>query len=437
MKAKESRIMVRKNISYYRLEKNDVLSTLASTADNSFDGLFMDSPYGLTFMEKKWDEELPSVNVCSELLRVAKPGAMLLAFGSPRTYHRLACHFEDAGWRIRDCLMWLYGEGMPKSLNVGKAIDKKLGAKRKVVGTKPNQRRGTRADHRYGFQPPDVPIEITVPATPEAELWNGYGTGLKPAWEPILVAMKPREGSFANNALAWGCGALDIDACRVGTNGGTARSHQAPYPKTLDGREDRSQCWARTGHGVEPIDKGRWPANVILDEVAAAVLDRQNPKSKSCRSVRRKPGSNVGNGKTMHPFTSRRLCREGYEDEGGPSRFFYCAKASKRERNAGLDGLPIKRPDVRSESGMGSFKEKGVQPQQNHHPCVKPLRLCQYLAKLILPPAGFRKLLVPYCGSGSEMVGALVAGWDYVVGIEREAEYVEIAKRRLADLDAA
>ena len=398
---------MKKNTGYYRLEMDDVLSTLASTADNSFDGLFMDSPYGLTFMGKKWDEELPSVNVCSELLRVAKPGAMFLAFGSPRTYHRLTCYLEDAGWEIRDCFMWLHGEGFPKSHDLSKAIDKKLGAKRKVIGTKPNPHRGARADHQYRFQPPDMPVEITVPATPEAELWNGYGTGLKPAWEPILVAMKPREGSFANNALTWGCGALDIDACRVGTNGGTARSHQAPYPRKVDGREDRSHCWARTGHGIDPIDKGRWPANVIMDEEAAAVLDRQNPASKSRRSVRRKADSNVGNGKTLHPFKSRQQGVNGYDDEGGPSRFFYCAKASERER------------------------------QDNFHPCVKPLRLCQYLAKLILPPAGFRKLLVPYCGTGSEMVGALLAGWDYVVGIERDAEYVEIAKRRLADLDAA
>jgi site-specific DNA-methyltransferase (adenine-specific) len=425
------------NERYWRIENGDVLDMLATMEDDSFDGLLMDSPYGLTFMEKKWDESLPCVKVCGELLRVAKPGAMLLAFGSPRTYHRLTCHLEDAGWKIRDCLMWLHGQGFPKSHNISKAIDKKLGAKRKVVGTKPNPHRGVRADHQYRFQPPDMPVEITVPATPEAQLWNGYGTGLKPAWEPILVAMKPLIGTFAKNALVWGCGALDIDACRVGTNGGTARSHQAPYPQRPDGREDRSQCWARTGHEVAAIDKGRWPANVILDEVAAEQLDQQNPTSKSSRSIRRKAGSNVGNGKTMHSFTSRRLCREGYEDAGGPSRFFYCAKASKRERNAGLDGFSVKRPDVRSESGMGSFKEKGVQPQQNHHPCVKPLRLCQYLAKLILPPAGFRKLLIPYCGSGSEMLGALMAGWDYVIGIECEAEYVEIAKRRLAELDAA
>ena len=385
----------------------DALKTLAKIEDNSIDAVFTDPPYGLGFMEKTWDGELPSSEVWREMLRVCKPGAMLLAFGGTKTFHRHACRIEDAGWEVRDCLMWLYGEGMPHGQNISKAIDKKFGAKRKVVGTKRNPHRGVAADHRYGFSSPDKPVEITVPATPEAALWDGYCTGLKPAWEPILVAMKPVDGTFATNALAWGCGGLNIDACRIGTNGGTTRSHQAPYPRNPDGREDRSQCWARSGHQAEPLDKGRYPANVMMDEEAAEFLDRQNPTSKSCRSVRRKAGSNVGNGTTMHPFKSRRLCFEGYEDKGGPSRFFYCPKASRGER-------------------------KG-----NPHPIVKPLRLCQYLARLILPPAGFRKLLVPYSGSGSEMLAALQVGWDYVVGIEREADYIAIAKKRLTFPDAA
>lgn len=210
--------------------------------------------------------------------------------------------------------------------------------------------------------------------------------------------MKPREGSFASNVLKWGGGGMNIDACRIPTNGNTAG------PRIPNGREDRR---ASTGQEVVALDKGRWPANIILSEEAAALLDRQSPVSTSRRSVRRQVGSNVGNGKTMNAFTSRRLCVEGYEDEGGPSRFFYCAKASRMERRG------------------------------NTHPTVKPVRLCQYLATLILPPAGFRKLLVPYCGSGSEMIGALLAGWDYVIGIEKDAEYVKVARRRLASLDAA
>ena len=190
---------------YWRIEKDDVLSTLASMGDNSFDGLFMDSPYGLTFMEKKWDEALPSTEVCRELLRVAKPGAMLLAFGSPRTYHRLACHLEDAGWEIRDCLMWLYGEGFPKVHDIGKAIDKKLGAKRKVVGTKPNQHRGVRADHHYRFRPPgQAGPRSRLRPRPKPLSGTGMGRHLSPPGNRSLFAMKPREGTFASNALKWG-----------------------------------------------------------------------------------------------------------------------------------------------------------------------------------------------------------------------------------------
>ena len=151
----------------------DVLKTLAKIEDNSFDAVYTDSPYGLKFMEKKWDGELPSTEVWREMLRVCKPGAVLLAFGGTKTYHRHACHIEDAGWEVRDCLMWLYGEGMPKGQNIGKAIDKKLGAKRKVVGTKPNPHRGVAADHRYGFLRPISRWILPVPATPEAGLWDG------------------------------------------------------------------------------------------------------------------------------------------------------------------------------------------------------------------------------------------------------------------------
>lgn len=219
--------------------------------------------------------------------------------------------------------------------------------------------------------------------------------------------MKPLDGTFAENALTHGCGGLNIDGCRVGTAGGTTRSHQAPYPRHADGSEDRTKCWARSEHTVKKIDGGRWPTNLILDEEVAATLDRQNPTSKSRRSVRRTKGSTVGNGKTLHPFKSAHACIHGYEDRGGPSRFFYCAKVSKRER-AG-----------------------------NPHPTLKPLRLCEYLARLILPPTRCPRLLVPYSGSGSEMVAALRVGWNLVVGVEREADYVAVAKRRLASADAA
>jgi site-specific DNA-methyltransferase (adenine-specific) len=348
----------------WNIKKGDVLNQLHGFDDNTFDGLMTDPPYGLRFMEHKWDAGVPTVDVWKETLRVCKPGAFLLAFGGTRTFHRLASNIEDAGWEIRDCLMWLYGQGFPKSHNISKAVKKK-NAKQAVQ-------------------------------------WHSYGTALKPGWEPIIVAVKPRDGSFARNAVEWGCGGLNIDACRIGTTGGTKRSHQAPYAKTASGKDDRWR-WAQSGHITVPLPNGRWPANVILDEEAAAVLDQQSGVSKSCRSRRRNVGTNVGNGRTLHRFKSRLDVIEGYEDEGGASRFFFCPKVSKAERQ-GCD-----------------------------HPTLKPITLCEYLAKLILPPARktARRLLVPYSGSGSEMIGALKAGWDKLVGIEIDAKYVAQAKRRL------
>lgn len=334
---------------------NDVLPTLPPV---TFDGAFFDPPYGLKFMGHGWDGTVPSVSVLQGLLRLCRPGAYLLAFGHPKTFHRLACNIEDAGWKIRDTLCWLYGEGFPKGKNIGKAV--------------------------------------------ELEKWDGYNTALKPAWEPIFLAMKPSDSSFAENALNRGAGGLNIDDCRIGTNGGKQRSHQAEYPRLVDGTEDRSRS-TRSGHDVEKIDKGRYPANVILDEEAAAALDEQSGKSKSRRSLRRKAGSNVGNGKTINTFTVRSDSDGGYNDKGGASRFFYCAKASGNER------------------------------RDNDHPTVKPLALCEYLARLILQPAreSPRRLLVPYSGSGSEMIAALSAGWDHVTGIEWHEPYVVTARRRL------
>jgi site-specific DNA-methyltransferase (adenine-specific) len=373
---------------------NNVLPTLPPVM---FDGALFDPPYGLNFMGHKWDGSVPSVGVFEALLRLCKPGAYLLAFGGPRTFHRLACNIEDAGWEIRDTLCWLYGEGFPKSHNISKAIDKKLGAKRRRVGTKINPHRGSKAQHRYGFAKPGEKIEVTAPGSDEARRWDGYGTALKPAWEPIILAMKPVGGSFAENALVRGNGGLNIDECRIGTSGGSTRSHQALYPRLADGTEDRSQ-WARSGHDVERINMGRWPANLLLDEQAAELLDEQYGTSRFHRR------SNVGNGNTLNPFKTRLDVVQGYNDSGGASRFFYCAKANGSER------------------------------QGNDHPTVKPLALCEYLARLILQPERDtpRRLLVPYSGSGSEMIAALSAGWDHVTGIEWHEPYVATARRRLS-----
>lgn len=326
----------------------DVSELLSGYPDNSFDAVLCDPPYGLAFMGKRWDYDVPSVELWAEVLRVCKPGAALLAFFGTRTYHRGVVRIEDAGFEIRDCISWLYGSGFPKSLDVSKALDAKAGAVREVVGQAHRKATGRMAQGEGGYAFAED-YALTAPATDAAREWDGYGTALKPACEPAVLARKPLDGTVAENVTKWGVGALAIDACRVGFENG----------ETTKRDTGTAVMWANAGRIVGGSDVGRWPANVILDEEAGAVL-------------------------------------------GAPARFFYCAKASKRER------------------GEGST-----------HPTVKPISLCTYLARLIMPPRP-GKLLVPFAGSGSEMLGAIRAGWPDVVGIEREPAYVEIAKRRLA-----
>ncbi len=390
----------------WTIHHGDVQHVLPTLSSSLYDGAIADAPYGISFMEQGWDSAVPPVSIWQQLLRKCKPGAFLLAFGGTKTFHRLISNIEDAGWEIRDTICWLYGEGFPKGLDISKAIDKRLGVERPVVGARQNIHRGRNADHRFGYATSAGMIPVTAPGTDQAKNWDGYSTALKPAWEPILLAQKPRRGSFAANALQFGCGGLNIGDCRIGSHGGTKRSHQADYPRLPDGREDR-RYWARIGHRAEPLNEGRWPANVMLDQHAAAELDRQTGRSRSRRGRRRQADSEIGNGKTLHSFRAQVDSVEGYEDEGGASRFFYVAKARGKER-------------------------KG-----NEHPTVKPLALCEYLARLILPPQRKtpRRLIVPFSGSGSEMLGALMAGWDHVTGIEIHPHYVEIARRRLAEFD--
>jgi site-specific DNA-methyltransferase (adenine-specific) len=257
--------------------------------------------------------------------------------------------------------------------------------------------------------------------------WAGYGYALKPAYEPIILAMKPLDGSFQKNAKKWGVAGLNTDGCRIG-------SDEITINRWTDG------CKPFGNGAGRPYDahcsQGRFPANLMLDEEAAHLLDSQSPIHKGGkyrktgkRDRRHKGqqlyGGGIGGGQQDAP--------DCYGDAGGASRFFYCPKASKQERNAGLDGFPIDRPDKRDDEAMGFFREHGVQPQRNPHPCVKPLALTEWLARLILPPERSepRKLLVPYCGSGSEMIGAMLAGWDEVLGIERERKYIDIAKARI------
>jgi len=334
----------------YNLINQDAFEAMSQMPDESFDACLCDPPYGIGFMGKGWDHGVPSEVVWAELLRVLKPGAFLIAFGGTRTYHRLTCAVEDAGFEIRDCLMWVYGTGFPKSHNISKAIDKAAGAERKVVGRKTGRGATPVSDMRGGKMHAGGTIAgafdasaITAPATPLAKQFDGYGTALKPAWEPCILAMKPLDRTFVHSAATRGVAGLNIDDCRVAT-------------------------------GEQAL--GRWPANVIHD----------------------------GSEEVTGLFPASRA--------GSASRFFYCAKASKAEKNAGCK----------------------TKAQGNPHPTVKPLALCKYLATLILPPdARARKIIVPFSGSGSEMLGAAEAGWEDVTGIESDTEsgYIAVAEARL------
>lgn len=394
----------------HRIECADVQEWAEQYQGEPFDAVLCDPPYEIGFMGKAFDRT--GVAHDKETWRLIgqhlKPGAHLLAFGGTRTFHRLAVAIEDAGFEIRDSLCWLYGQGFPKSLDISKAIDKAAGHWRGRAGAVTIQEqvaKGTEYERTEKGEP------VTAAAA-----WAGYGTALKPAWEPCILAMKPTDGTFAENAIRYGVAGLAIDDCRIGTDkaipngtrsGSLGKEGTSGYQGGWGARE-------ATQSGCNP-NIGRFPANVILDEESARALDEAVGERRSAYPGRQDlaaayAGSPVPlNGVTNFGGSVAGMSRS---DTGGASRFFYCAKSSRREREAGLSDAGIER---------------------NHHPTLKPLALCEYLARLILPPQRDtpRRLLVPFSGSGSEMIGALLAGWDEVVGIEREAEYVAIAEARL------
>lgn len=356
---------------------------MRSMIDASVDSIVTDPPYELGFMGKSWDATgiAYSVEMWTEALRVLKPGGHLLAFSGSRTYHRMACAIEDAGFEIRDQIMWLYGSGFPKSMNIAKAIDKKLGFKGEVLGTETIDT-GIQGGSMHAGRERNLEEREILSLSEDAQPWAGWGTALKPAHEPMVLARKPlSEKTVAKNVLEHGTGGLNIDGSRVGNKRDSAQV-QGSYSGS-----DVSIAGARDGGKIYPENLGRWPANVIHD------------------------GSD-----------------EVVELMGEPARFFYCAKASKRDRNKGLDGFEEKRPDERTETGMGTFAEKGVAKQSNHHPTVKPTDLMRYLVKLITPPNGI--VLDPFMGSGSTGKGAIIEGFNFV-GIEQDADYLDIARARI------
>jgi site-specific DNA-methyltransferase (adenine-specific) len=460
----------------YTLHTGDCRDVMATLPAESVDAIVCDPPYGLSFMGKGWDHGVPGVDFWVEALRVLKPGGHLIAFGGTRTYHRLAVAIEDAGFEVRDCLMWLYGSGFPKSLDVSKAMDKQNGEQRRarflrftewmrstgITAKKINEITDSFMGSHYltdREQPavpteemfsklrphlPTVPDDIeelvrmrtveaenfkarkvlsetrvdmfgeyevekvrtsgianknenkrhtigasasvqikeTAPNTDLAKEWHGWGTALKPAYEPAILARKTLRGTVADNVAQWGVGGLNIDGCRVGDESTLRPNSNAAGVFVGKGNEGQ----------VNGSASGRWPANVILDEEAAAALDEQS-------------------------------------GVGGASRFFYTAKASRSEREAGLDGVEQIKADAMTGKEYREDRPTNHPMRANHHPTVKPIALMRYMIRLVAPRGAV--VLDPFMGSGSTGCAAMVEGMQFV-GIDITPEYVDIARQRIA-----
>ena len=490
----------------------------------SFDAVFCDPPYGLSFMGKAWDHGVPGPETWAAIGRTMKPGAHLLAFGGTRTFHRLTCAIEDAGLEIRDCLVWLYLSGFPKSLDIGRQVDgvdgvamtreaclrftawmRSTGITAKQIATatdsfmashylsakeRPAIPTPEHMDAMRPYLPADIPpwveelvearrvgsenvkqrpvvgerlaadfltsrpvsvaaqgletvgrrlIQDTEAFTMDAKAWTGYGTALKPAWEPVILAMKSTDGTFAANALRHGVSGLNIDGSRIAVEGGSpaaaTRAARADMPRNREDAPIQNRTSLERYREVRPgEDLGRWPANVLLEEGSSAALDAQSGTLQSGNRAAGEYGMMGFNGNGTKPMPAIQ------GDSGGASRMFYCAKPDSAERNAGLGDLPLQECRTGLAGAMptddaGAARDRFRKAARNIHPTVKPIDLCAYLAKLLLPPprqdGKSRRILVPFSGSGSEIIGALRAGWEDVVAIEMDPAYVEIARRRI------
>jgi site-specific DNA-methyltransferase (adenine-specific) len=390
-----------------KLLHGDCREILKSLPDASVDSIVTDPPYELGFMGKSWDSTgvAYDMKMWQECLRVLKPGGHLLAFGGSRTYHRLACAIEDAGFDVRDQIMWVYGSGFPKSHNISKAIDKAAGVEREVIGQKLHARKGVAsAEERTtigaGAFGEARMGDITTPATDGAKQWDGWGTALKPAHEPIVMARKPLDGTVANNVLTHGTGGINVDDCRV----------------DFVSDEDRNESTTKNQHqdfGTKPMTN-----NNVYGDYSMMQPANYDPTG-------RFPANFIHDGS-----------EEVTELLGNAARFFYCAKASKAERNAGLDGFENKSAGEvtnRKEGSAGLQNPRAgagrTTGNKNFHPTVKPIALMRYLVRLVTPPNGL--VLDPFAGSGSTLVAATIEKFD-CIGIEMTDEYLPIIEARVA-----
>lgn len=454
-----------------KIYQGDCLEVMKTLQDNSVDAIVTDPPYGLEFMGKEWDKFKQGKNIAggttgegtpfgrskplnsvyqyglkeksqfqqftfqwaTEALRVLKPGGHLLSFGGTRTYHRMACAIEDAGFEIRDMIEWVYGSGFPKSLNIGKAVDELQGNEREEYEYEHPQRKNRSANYSVGFSKSEERKKeggSKITATKGTSEWEGWGTALKPAHEPIVLARKPlAEKTVAENVLKFGTGGINIDGCRIGNepikSSGDKKSLQ--IWKENDGRNKKDlDLIENTPH----YNNGRFPANLIHDGSDEVVV--LFPKNKGAFAPV-KSGQKGFGGEIYGKY--KQAGDDGatfYGDGlGSSARFFYCAKASKSERNFGCEELSGGKRDLIREHGqLGTDNafNRGATIIKNNHPTVKPIALMEYLIKLITPKQGI--VLDPFIGSGTTAIACLKNGFKFI-GIEKEEEYIKIANARL------
>ena len=459
----------------YKLYHGNMLDLTDVIPSNSVDSIVTDPPYELEFMNKGWDSSgiAFQVDTWKKCFNVLKPGGYLLAFGGSRTFHRIAVAIEDAGFEIRDTIMWLYGSGFPKSMNLGKSIEAKLttGSANTQEFKNPN---GTKVEKGnwgiaqnafdYGARPSNYDedgclrtdkVDFT---TEEAKQWGGWGTTLKPAYEPIIVARKPCIGSTTDNVLKYGVGGINIDECRIPISKDDIDMINAKSSKNPTDNYNRNENKKYGDYALNIAtsanEQGRFPANLILtyDETDEQEVCGGFPNTKSnggnttmpdFRDVGHQSKESMGIDKLSFGQTSNVL-RKSTEyvapmDEGSASRYFYCAKASKRDRDEGLDNFKTQTKVFNGQSNTSSTDMKDVEQRfttegKNIHPTVKPTDLMQYLVRLVTPDGG--TILDPFNGSGSTGKGAMWEnrdrGKDYkYVGIELSEEYLAIAKARI------
>ena len=398
------------------------------------DGAFARASKG--FMGKEWDGgdiafQANTWRKCYELL---KPGGHLIAFSGSRTYHRMAVAIEDAGFEIRDQCIWLYGSGFPKSHNIGREIDKKQGNDREVVGEVRAGKNALGQDSGWNKHNNRTQIEVTKGSSE----WEGWGTSLKPAHEPMVLARKPlSEKSVADNVMQHGTGAINIDACRVGGQSeDTERKKVVRKARTADGvwTDDNSGMKSEGSEFADADPRGRWPSNVMHD--GSEQVQEIFPETNSTEVSRERTHKGIW---TAGELADTEQFMPAYGDQGNASRDFYCAKTSKEERNSGLHGFETKMMGMSGGAqSVGEGYDKGqdiglnkVIARKNTHPTVKPVELMRYLVRLVTPKGGV--VLDPFMGSGSTGMAAREEDFSFI-GIEKESEYYEIAKARIKNV---